>query len=163
MSKELEAFGRITLHTEYDNDSNYDGIHFEDDCKLVDKALQRLEAIENVNTSEALKCLEHIKKDDFNMIITTYPPLPAYNGVTKDEMFDKIEQALLKAEKEHKALEIIKEKRVNVSTFIHFTKILKKDYEQCKANNDIVFCNICDDEKEFLTEEEFNLLKEVLE
>ena len=62
-----------------------------------------------------------------------------------------------------KALEIIKEKRVNIGTFIHLTKVLKKDYEQCKATNDIVFCNICDDEKEFLTEEEFNLLKEVLE
>ena len=66
-------------------------------------------------------------------------------------------------EKSLKALEIIKEKRVNVGTFIHLTKILKKDYEQCKANNDIVFCNICDTEKEFLTQEEFNLLKEVLE
>ena len=62
-----------------------------------------------------------------------------------------------------KALEIIKEKRVNVGTFIHLTKVLKKDYEQCKENNDIVFCNICDDEKGFLTEEQFNLLKEVLE
>ena len=64
-------------------------------------------------------------------------------------------------EKSLKTLEIIKEKRVNVGTFIHLTKILKKDYEQCKLNNDIVFYNICD--CEFLTEEEFNLLKEVLE
>ena len=66
-------------------------------------------------------------------------------------------------EKSLKALEIIKEKRVNVGTFIHFTKVLKKDYEQCKATNDIVFCNICYTEKEFLTKEEFSLLKEVLE
>lgn len=88
------------------------------------------------------------------------------NYITEREhkiFYSVVEQALLKAEKEHKALEIIKEKRVNVGTFIHFTKVLKKDYEQCKATNDIVFCNICYTEKEFLTKEEFNLLKEVLE
>ena len=62
-----------------------------------------------------------------------------------------------------KALEIIKEKRVNVGTFIHLTKILKKDYEQCKALNNTFGANICETEKEFLTKEEFNLLKEVLE
>lgn len=65
--------------------------------------------------------------------------------------------------KELKALEIIKEKRVNVGTFIHLTKILKKDYEKCKALNNTFGANICETEKEFLTQEEFNLLKEVLE
>lgn len=68
-----------------------------------------LKFIDNSEPSEALKCLEHIKKDDFNMIITTYPPLPAYNGVTKDEMFDKIEQALLKAREQEKENELLKE------------------------------------------------------
>lgn len=48
MSKALEAFGRITLHTEYDNDSHYDGLHFEDDCKLVDKALLKAEKDEKI-------------------------------------------------------------------------------------------------------------------
>lgn len=57
-SEALEAFGRITLHTEYDNDSHYDGLHFEDDCKLVDKALERLEQIYNASPSEALEALE---------------------------------------------------------------------------------------------------------
>lgn len=66
-------------------------------------------------------------------------------------------------EKSLKALEIIKEKRVNVGTFIHLTKILKKDYEQCKALNNTFGANICETEKEFLTKEEFNLLKEILE
>lgn len=64
---------------------------------------------------------------------------------------------------ELKALEIIKEKRVNVGTFIHLTKILKKDYEQCKALNNTFGANICDTEKEFLTEEEYETIKEVLE
>ena len=79
----------------------------------------------------------------------------------QEEEAKETENAFKVVEKSLKALEIIKEKRVNVGTFIHLTKILKKDYEQCKLNNDIVFYNICD--CEFLTEEEFNLLKEVLE
>lgn len=110
-SEALEAFGRITLHTEYDNDSHYDGLHFEDDCKLVDKAL-------------------------------------------------------LKAEKEHKALEIIKEKNVSVCGFrnrvfgYHSNMTINDTYEHylnyfgCYHNGFDV---------ELLTEEEFNLLKEVLE
>lgn len=53
---------------------------------------------DNAEPSEALECLEHIKKDDFNMIITTYPPIPAYNGITKDDMFNKIKQALKRLE-----------------------------------------------------------------
>ena len=66
-------------------------------------------------------------------------------------------------EKSLNALEIIKEKRVNVGTFIHLTKVLKKDYEKCKGLNNTFGANICDSDFEFLTEEEFNLLKEVLE
>ena len=63
MSKEyLEAFGRITLHTEYDNDGSYDSLNFEDDCKLVDEALERLEQIDNANPNEAMKHLEFICK-----------------------------------------------------------------------------------------------------
>lgn len=68
-----------------------------------------------------------------------------------------------RVEKYLKALEIIKEKRVNVGTFIHLTKVLKKDYEKCKGLNNTFGANICDSDCEFLTKEEFNLLKEVLE
>ena len=127
-------------------------------CKNVDEALLRLEGIDNANPSEALESLEHIKKDDFNMIITTYPPITAYNGITKDEMFNKIEQSLIKAQKMEKVLKILKEKRVNVDLFW----------------NDFVdngFCYHCYLEKWYkyqstdskqLTQEEFNLVKEML-
>ena len=50
----LDAFSRITLHTEYDNDGSYDCLNFEDDCKIVEDALQRLEAIDNLKEIEAL-------------------------------------------------------------------------------------------------------------
>ena len=113
--------------------------------------------IKTANTSEALECLEEIK--------SYFPFVDLGKGkeYVCEKEFNTIKQALLKSEKEHKALEIIKGKRVNVGTFIHFTKVLKKDYEQCKATNDIVFCNICDTEKDFLTEEEFDILKVALE
>ena len=106
MSKALEALEDIIL---YLNASEPKGLYCEN-IETIQQSLLELQSIKEAKPSEALECLEHIKKDDFNMIITTYPPLPAYNGVTKDEMFDKIEQSLLKAEKEHKELEIIKKK-----------------------------------------------------
>ena len=63
MSKEyIEAFCRIISHTEYDNDSSYDCLNFEDDCKLVDEALERLEEIDNADPSEAIKHMEFICK-----------------------------------------------------------------------------------------------------
>ncbi len=63
----------------------------------------------NNKPGEALEYLEHIKKDDFNMILTTYPPLPAYNGITKDEMFNKIEETLINAREDKRKLKIFKE------------------------------------------------------
>lgn len=97
-SESLEAFGRITLHTEYDNDSHYDGLHFEDDCKLVDKALQ-------------------------------------------------------KSEKEHKALEIIKEKECDMRWFKYCIKV----------NSEVeTYNNGLPEYYEKLTQEEFNLLIEAV-
>lgn len=92
-SEALEAFGRITLHTEYDNDSHYDGLHFEDDCKLVDKALERLEQIDNANPIEALECLECL-----------YCNPEDYRGNDRVKDYETIKQALLKAEKDEKII-----------------------------------------------------------
>ena len=137
-SEALEAFGRITLHTEYDNDSHYDSLHFEDDCKLVDKALERLEQIDNANPSEALKCLEDLYCEPVD-----------YRSNDKANDYETIKQALLKVEKEHKALEIIKEKLVDVFKLYNCKTI--EEYNQAQYRD-------C-----MLTQEEFNLLKEVLE
>ena len=157
MSKELEALERLKTAptfmggtTEYQFCTKSETLLLQD-YEIVKQALLELQSIKEANPSEALKCLEHIKKDDFNMIITTYPPLPAYNGVTKDEMFDKIEQALLKAEKEHKALEIIKKtKNIKVSFYENGSgKHYKIEFDKTRNQT--------------ITKEQFNLLKEVLE
>lgn len=122
MSKEyLEAFGRITLHTEYDNDGSYDSLNFEDDCKLVDEALERLESIDNSNPSEALECLEKLK----GMEISSMPFSDEYGTQEVDlndirkvgsqlntdfrEYTATIKQALLKAQEQEKENELLKE------------------------------------------------------
>lgn len=83
MSKELEAFGRITLHTEYDNDSSYDCLNFEDDCKLVDEALQRLEQIDN-----AIKICKKTNEQKYVYIRETY-------AIIKDKFLDDLDYDVL--------------------------------------------------------------------
>lgn len=142
-SEALEAFGRITLHTEYDNDSYYDGLHFEDDCKLVDKALEFLEAIENANPSEALKCLEDLYCEPVD-----------YRSNDRVKDYETIKNYILNAQKELKALEIIKEKECDIRWFKYCIK------ENLKVET---YNNGLPEYYEKLTQEEFNLLKEVLE
>ena len=86
-------------------------------------------------------------------------------GVGLTEDYDLLEQALLNAEKEHNALEIIKKKNVSVCGFrnrvfgYHSNMTINDTYEYylnyfgCYHNGFDV---------ELLTKEQFNLLKEVL-
>lgn len=141
-SEALEAFGRITLHTEYDNGSHYDGLQFEDDCKLVDKALDRLEQIDNANHSEALKCLEDLYCEPVD-----------YRSNDKENDYETIKQALLKAEKEHKALEIIKEKECDMRWFKYCIKV---NLEVETYNNGLP------EYYEKLTQEEFNIIEKMV-
>ena len=102
MGKEyLEAFGRIALHVEYDNDGSYDCLNFEDDCKLVDEALQRLEDIDNANPTEALKELNEIIE------YITEDKKVKYKATI---LFDCeiIKDALIKAEKDKAKIEKLK-------------------------------------------------------
>ena len=62
---------------------------------------------------------------------------------------ENVETALVKTEKEHSALEIIKEKNVNIYQIKYMETL--DDYNSVRG------------EEDRLTEEEFNLLKEVLE
>ena len=97
MSKDYsEAFDRIASHTEYDNDSSYDCVNFEDDCKLVDNALGRLEAIDNSNPSEALECLKDIGETCYVEAGNAEEDCILY---AKDYIgFNTIKNALLKAQ-----------------------------------------------------------------
>ena len=108
-----------------------------------------LEFINNAESSEALKTLNTLDK-----IIS--PLLEPVLAEYEDDLSDKItanyfalKQSLLKAEKEHKALEIIKDKWVNMAVLTHSKTVEEYNNNAYTAYN--------------LTNEEFNLLKEVLE
>lgn len=64
-------------------------------------------------------------------------------------------------EKELKTLEIIKKKRINVDKLLFMIKDLKMDYEKCKNSNKYEFYHTCGS-KDYITQEEFDLLKKVL-
>ena len=143
MSKKyLESLEKIKQ--EFNCDPEYYGLGV--DFEIVESALNRLETIDNAEPSEALECLMYLKAE-----FRDYP-----------SAFNSIKNALLKAQKEHKALEIIKEKNVNMFGFKRDIKQLGNrftyKYYQSNLGNYHSGFNIQE-----LTEEEFNLLKEVLE
>lgn len=117
MTKELEALEHIY----------YGSQGYGETDKYYKYLKEYLEQIDNAKPSEALECLKHIKNDDFNMIVATYSPIAVYNGVSKNEMFDTIEQALLQAEKDKAKIEKLKQE----NTILHielatFEKLLFK-------------------------------------
>ena len=84
MNKEyIEAFCRITLHTEYDNDSSYDCLNFEDDCNLVDEALERLDKIDN-----AIEICKKANEQKYVYIKETY-------GIIKEKFLDDLDYEVL--------------------------------------------------------------------
>ena len=89
---------------------------------------------------EALECLECLYCNPYD-----------YRGSDRAKDYSTIKQALLKDEKEHKALEIIKEKEVNMQVF-----------NQCEDVETYNKVYIKQKDRQ-LTQEEFSLLKEVTE
>ena len=161
MSKEyLEAFRGFKYGMITDNAVCITKSYFDDKFPIIEQALQRLEAIDNAEPSEALKCLDKIAKQIELDEDTDYWEIRNAHKT--------VENALIKAQKEHKALEIIKEKYPNVVEVK-----LCKDYEHYKlrmsSKHDTEIVKIDWNDKSLLdyllllTEEEFNLLKEVLE
>lgn len=70
-------------------------------CESVEKALQRLEAIENANPSGALKCLIGLEKE----IIQRDGRITDFLKIK----FDTIKQALIKAQEQEKEYKELKE------------------------------------------------------
>ena len=61
MSKELEAFNRILREEIYDTGCRTIKDCCEEDCNIINQALQRLEEIEKANPSEDLKTIDEIR------------------------------------------------------------------------------------------------------
>ena len=136
MSKELEGFRDIlwilsaVSGCEVDMNSEH--------IKIVKQALQRLEAINNSNPSEALKCLEKLQSN-------IRPLNDYYYGDEQRKSYDTIKQALIKAQEQEKVLSIIKKKRVDIDLLNISSNVEEYNF---KVSLD----------KE-LTKEEFDLLK----
>ena len=141
MSKELEALERLKTApsfmggtVEYQACTKSETLLMQD-YETIKQALHRLESIENVEPSEALECLMYLKAE-----FRDYP-----------SAFNSIKNALLKAQKEHKALETINEKCVDVFRINYYiTSNRISELEEYKRDRK-------------LTDEELELLKEVLE
>lgn len=135
MSKELEALKRVKYNISKEVVDAFDSI---------ENALERLEAIDNANPSEALETLKDaLIGNGINDTINDYV----------DNLILPIKQALLKAQENEKVLSIIKEKCVDVGYVIML--FMYKDYnskmDELWGDKAPLY---------YLTKEEFKLLKE---
>lgn len=144
MSKEyIEAFERMTEHLDLEDEYSYN--QERKDEEIIKKSLQRLESIDNANPNEAMKSLEKIK-DNFGCDL-------AYYNLSLE--YEIVEQALLKAQEQVKVLSILKEKCVSV-----WYLMKSKTVEEY---NSYLYIKVIEDTKNFiLTQEEYDLLREVL-
>lgn len=154
MSKEyLEALEKIKQ--EFNCDPEYYGLGgaFE----ILESALYRLEAIDNAEPSEALEelidMIEYFTRLDYVEPIVRNEIHDKFKDIYWHKLphLDSIKEALINAQKEHKALEIIKEKDVDIFMLRRF-KTLEAYNNYAKENK-----------MKELTEEEFDTLKGGLE
>ena len=105
MSKELEIFKIIKFAIEH-----YCPRQTNNELVLIEKALQRLEAIDNAKPSEALMCFDKIyntinlnwNNDLLRVGIDVRNRSDCYDGKEMTKCLDTIKQALIKAQKEPK-------------------------------------------------------------
>ena len=167
MSKEyLEALERLYCSGNLQLDYVLNNKH-KQDYEIIEKALQRLESIDNAKPSEALKCLE--KANDYLNNVYDYKEIK--EEVRND--INTIKQALLKAqedEEENKRLwnditTISKQYTDLMLEYQEQEKVLeiikKKEVRlwQLRVSTDLESYNYHCLEEEELTEEEFDLLK----
>jgi len=173
MSKEyLEAFKNLKQELYYSPNQipDIDKWH-----ETIEKALQRLEQIDDAKPNEALKCLEKLGHLD---LYESYIDLK----VNEVDEFGIIKQALVKAQEQEKENDVLLGENDDLYTELAFcekqyketieyakkcTKLLKLINEknvdvryfkqQCNTLNDYNYCQLFGDE---LSQEEFDLLKE---
>ena len=133
----LEAFERMTEHLDLEDEYSY--TQERKDEEIIEKALQRLESIDNSEPSEALELLRMIK---FKSINAGYNYGFGY--------WIKIEQALIKAQEQEKVLDIIWNKKVDLWRLL-FSQTLEDYNTYIMKTGGFT-----------LTQEEFDLLKETL-
>ena len=141
MSKEyLEAFENLKKELYYSPNQIPDIYKWHE---IIEEALHRLDFIDNTKPSEALEYLKELEENksfcsEFDLI-----------------KIDIIRDYILKAQEQEKVLEIIKNKNVDTcvlkdsDTYIEYNNAMKLRYGGTELSKDL-----------FLTEEEFNVVKE---
>jgi hypothetical protein len=152
---------------------------YREDVEIIAKDLQRLEAIDNANPSEALKAFEEFKgieisempfKDDCGKKEVDLNEVRIVGSQLNNDFHkfvNTLENYILKAQELEKVLEIIKKKCLHtdnlnwVATCINYDMYKEKMSE--KHNTKVVKINWDDkvvlDYLKLLTQEEFDLLK----
>lgn len=140
MSKALEEFKMIKFKT------INAGYNYGYECwNIVEKALERLEEIDNTKPNENLECLEEMYQKCIDKL---YGEDLGYCY----HKYNTIKQALTTKSKKELAWEIAVKKNVDLV-------VLKRVKTVTKYNE---FIEISNYDRQELTEEEFNLLKEML-
>ena len=171
MTKELEAKTEDISKLLYEVYDVPSGI-----CEYIDEVLQRLEAIDNTNPSEALDKLDEIidyyNEPQYDVCESSYPN--EFKEMWEKEI-NTIKQALIQAEIDKKQLELYIQE--NTKLFSNLVNKSKKELAwdiAVKKNVDIALlkreksvdsynfvASLSPMKRDELTEEEFNLLKEV--
>ena len=117
-----------------------DGAVFKEELEILKSIKQRLEAIDNASTSEAMECLENLC-DEFPILKKDYKI---------------INRALLKAQEQEKVLKIIKKKKVNID-LLYASSIVEQYNDELVRVYGMWFVK-----DRQLTKDEFDALKRVL-
>ena len=126
----------------------------DDNFKIIEEALQRLESIDNARPSEALGLVK--RTCEIYVDSLKQRDLIGYDIIEKqiNEALDTIKQALIKAQEQEKVLEIIKEKNVNIGLVNVLSSV--EQYNQTYVYDNMLNVKWC------LTQEEFDTLKKWL-
>ena len=156
MTKELEALNiikNISLsHVETEQDENLDGEweyteyevndgtiedNYPDQIDIIEKALLELKAIKESNPSEALEILLKARQ------VCDVSCVEMCNNCQKRSAYNSVKVALLKAQENEKALEIIFKKKVMIEAIIalnlqDYNDLVSTDEQLTPEESDIV-------------------------
>ena len=130
MSKELEALNGL-----------FDLIHCQESFEkaqkyfdIIEEALQRLESIDNAEPSEALECLEDIYRNGVFISEVSFEKQHPTNispetNKSISVQCDTIKQALINAQREHKALDLLMQE-LDCKDFAELRKYARCGYEK---------------------------------
>ena len=141
----LEAIYRIIAHTEYDNDSSYDCLKFENDCKLIEQYILKAQEQEKEKARAFGKDIINLNKTLKQTIDEPILYVSRYGNkyIVPQELFDE----------QCNVLSIIKEKDVDID-------MIKDNQTVIEYNWNIRFEKY---KRKELTPEEFDTLKRWVE